>query len=109
MECLQHFVRGQHRLRVLDRRRLESSAQLFARITGACQCRRAYGSGKLCLGLNADFDRVADLALFREQVAESFAEWCEKRSAIAPASAWCAPASRSPDGDAIVRPAIDRR
>jgi len=30
--------------------------------------------GKLCVGLNADFDRVADLALFREQVAESFAE-----------------------------------
>jgi WS/DGAT/MGAT family acyltransferase len=30
--------------------------------------------GKLCVGLNADFDRVADLALFREAVAESFAE-----------------------------------
>jgi WS/DGAT/MGAT family acyltransferase len=30
--------------------------------------------GKLCVGLNADFDRVADLALFRETVAESFAE-----------------------------------
>jgi WS/DGAT/MGAT family acyltransferase len=30
--------------------------------------------GKLCIGLNADFDRVADLALFREGVAESFAE-----------------------------------
>jgi WS/DGAT/MGAT family acyltransferase len=30
--------------------------------------------GKLCVGLNADFDRVADLALFRENVAESFAE-----------------------------------
>jgi WS/DGAT/MGAT family acyltransferase len=30
--------------------------------------------GQLCVGLNADFDRVADLALFREQVAESFAE-----------------------------------
>jgi diacylglycerol O-acyltransferase / wax synthase len=30
--------------------------------------------GKLCIGLNADFDRVADLALFREAVAESFAE-----------------------------------
>ena len=30
--------------------------------------------GKLCVGLNADFDRVADLALFREAVSESFAE-----------------------------------
>jgi WS/DGAT/MGAT family acyltransferase len=30
--------------------------------------------GKLFVGLNADFDRVADLALFREGVAESFAE-----------------------------------
>jgi WS/DGAT/MGAT family acyltransferase len=30
--------------------------------------------GKLCIGLNADFDRVADLALFREGLAESFAE-----------------------------------
>ena len=30
--------------------------------------------GKLCVGLNADFDRVADLALFREQLAESFTE-----------------------------------
>jgi WS/DGAT/MGAT family acyltransferase len=30
--------------------------------------------GQLCVGLNADFDRVADLALFREALAESFAE-----------------------------------
>ena len=30
--------------------------------------------GKLFIGLNADFDRVADLALFREGLAESFAE-----------------------------------
>jgi WS/DGAT/MGAT family acyltransferase len=30
--------------------------------------------GKLCLGLNADFDRVGDLALFRENLAESFRE-----------------------------------
>ncbi len=30
--------------------------------------------GKLFVGLNADFDRVADLALFREAVAESFTE-----------------------------------
>ena len=30
--------------------------------------------GKLFVALNADFDRVADLALFREAVAESFAE-----------------------------------
>ena len=30
--------------------------------------------GKLFVGLNADFDRVADLALFREGLAESFAE-----------------------------------
>ncbi len=30
--------------------------------------------GKLFVGLNADFDRVADLALFRDAVADSFAE-----------------------------------
>jgi diacylglycerol O-acyltransferase / wax synthase len=30
--------------------------------------------GKLCVGLNADFDRVADLALFGEALVESFRE-----------------------------------
>jgi len=31
-------------------------------------------AGKLCVGLNADFDRVADLALFREALGASFHE-----------------------------------
>jgi hypothetical protein len=30
--------------------------------------------GKLCISLNADFDRVADLAMFRDAVGDSFAE-----------------------------------